>query len=64
VVEDAAPVVEDAAPVVDFALVRASILASLTTSELLDVIATQDNDSLNAILKGVQSLIKGRKKAA
>jgi len=69
VVEDAAPVVEDAAPVVedtdtdtDFALARAQILASLTTSELLEVIATHDNDSLQVLLKGIQALIKGRNK--
>ena len=46
-----------------FAIVRAQILASLTTSELLDVIATHDNDSLQAILEGVQAMIKARKAA-
>jgi len=58
-IEDAP--IEDAQT--DFALVRAQILASLTTSELLDVIATHDNDSLQAILKGVQTMIKARKAA-
>ena len=46
------------------AAMRLHVLASLTTSELLDVIATQDNDSLQAILKGVQALIKARNKKA
>ena len=50
--------------VADFALARAEILANLTTSELLEVISTQDNDSLQAILKGVQAMIKTRNKKA
>ena len=59
-----ADTVADTVADTDFAVVRASILASLTTSELLDVIATHDNDSLNAILKGVQAMIKARNKKA
>ena len=43
---------------------RLHVLASLTTSELLDVIATHDNDSLQALLKGIQGIIKTRNKKA
>ncbi len=46
------------------AAMRLHVLASLTTSELLDVIATHDNDSLQALLKGIKGMITSRNKKA
>ena len=46
------------------AAMRLHVLASLTTTEILAVCYAQDNDSLQAILKGVQALIKARNKKA
>ena len=46
------------------AAMRLHVLASLTTTEILAVCYAQDNDSLSVILKGVQAMVKARKKAA